>query len=180
MESLNSDFELDRYGLHARLVIEDDAEFIVNIRHQTRVKDFLHQTSSDIEMQKRWIREYKKREANGEEYYFIFFKNNIPVGVGRTMSFNEIYCNSGSWVCSPSADLESVIATNLITNDVVFEILKKKVCLFEVAKSNKSVWRFHENKGAKRYYESDTHYFYTLTYEDYSPKRDIILNLLKF
>lgn len=178
MEKLSPDFNLEKYGLRVRLVVEDDAEFIVKIRTDSRIGAFLHTTSSDVEQQKTWIRNYKLREANGDEYYFIFFKGESPVGVGRTVCFNDLYCNSGSWVCSPDAALESVLASNLITNDIVFELLHKKVCLFEVVKENRSVWKFHERKGAVRYYESDTHYFYHLTYADYQPKRDKLIKLM--
>jgi len=65
---LDRDFSLNRYGLHVRLVNEDDAEYILNLRTDHKLGRFLSKTVNDLEVQKQWIRDYKKREALGLEY----------------------------------------------------------------------------------------------------------------
>jgi hypothetical protein len=44
MTPLPSNFELDRYGLHVRLVREEDAEFILSLRTDPKLSRFIHPT----------------------------------------------------------------------------------------------------------------------------------------
>ena len=44
---LDSDFSLDRYGLHVRLVNEEDAAYIVSLRSDLRLGRFLNETVND-------------------------------------------------------------------------------------------------------------------------------------
>ena len=48
MIKLSSDFNLDKYGLHVRLVNEDDAEFIVSLRTDPKLSRFIHDTGNDV------------------------------------------------------------------------------------------------------------------------------------
>ncbi len=68
---LPSNFELEKYGLHVRLVREEDAEFILQLRTDPLLSRFLHATKNNLQKQKEWIRDYKLREAKGEDYYFF-------------------------------------------------------------------------------------------------------------
>jgi len=49
MEILRN-FTTNKYGLHVRLVNEDDAEFIVKLRTNPLLSKHLHQTSQDVEL----------------------------------------------------------------------------------------------------------------------------------
>ena len=52
MPHLPSNFTLDRYGLHVRLVREEDAEFIVKLRTNEHNSRYIHDTVADVEQQK--------------------------------------------------------------------------------------------------------------------------------
>ena len=71
MKTLPSNFELDRYGLHVRLVREEDAEFIVKLRTNEHNSRYIHDTVADVEQQKVWLRAYKQREIEGERILLI-------------------------------------------------------------------------------------------------------------
>ena len=90
MNKLPEKFELDRYGLHVRLVREGDAEFIVRLRTDELLGRYIHATANDVEKQREWIKEYQKREASGKEYYFIFETSaGNPLGVYRLYEITE-------------------------------------------------------------------------------------------
>ena len=74
-KKLPSNFELDRYGLHVRLVREEDAEFIVRLRTNEHNSRYIHDTVADVEQQKVWLRTYKQRELEGKEYYVLKIHN---------------------------------------------------------------------------------------------------------
>lgn len=125
---LPADFTLDKYGLHVRLVNEDDAAFIVRLRTDDKLGKYIHSTSPDIEQQKNWIREYKKRETEGFDYYFIFYKDGEPFAVNRLYHMdNPTRFTSGSWICLPGYPTEVVVATSLIPRIIAFELLGKEM-----------------------------------------------------
>lgn len=128
MKFLPPDFSLNKYGLYVRLVNEDDAAFIVRLRTDEKLGKYIHSTSPDVEQQKEWIRNYKQREAKGLDYYFIFYKDDVPFAVNRLYHMEKPGCfTSGSWICLPGYSSEDVVATSLIPRIIAFELLDKKM-----------------------------------------------------
>lgn len=176
---LPPNFEVIKYGLHARFVVEADADFILSLRINPKLSRFLHSVNDDIEEQKAWIRKYKIREHEGSDYYFIYDANGEKVGVNRIYNMTGESCTGGSWICSPSVDSVKSIATILISRDVMFEVLGFKEELFEVQKGNNQVLKFHYMMGAELIEENDVEFHLRLKRENYYAKRNKLLKLLK-
>lgn len=123
MTKLPENFELDRYGLHVRLVREEDAEFIVKLRTDPQNARFIHDTNPSVENQRVWIRQYKESEKECKEYYFVFEANGEPQGVYRIYNRHEDWCITGSWVFKPNAERNSALKAMIITHEIVFEDL---------------------------------------------------------
>jgi hypothetical protein len=136
MKKLPENFSLERYGLQTRLVEEGDAEFIVSLRTDSRLNKYIHTTSPDVEAQKQWIRNYKLREAEGLDYYFIFSINNRPLGLARIYDLTEDEFTQGSWVFSPDAVLGASVLGNIISSEIGFEFLEKKVEYSDARRDN--------------------------------------------
>ena len=64
-------FTIERYGLNVRLVEEKDAGFILSLRTNPKLSRYIHNTDDSLDKQRQWIRDYKKRELEGKDYYFI-------------------------------------------------------------------------------------------------------------
>jgi hypothetical protein len=141
MKKLPENFSLERYGLQVRLVNEGDAEFIVALRTDPRLSRFIHETSADIEDQRQWIRNYKLREAQGLDYYFMFSVNDVRQGVARIYDITEDSFTQGSWVFSPDAVLGASVLGNIISSEVGFEFLDKKI-LYSDARRDNNTHRF--------------------------------------
>ena len=136
MKKLPNDFTLERYGLQVRFVEEKDAEFIVTLRTAPRLSKHIHVTSPDVEQQKQWIRNYKLREAQGLDYYFIFSINDKPQGLARIYDITEDTFTQGSWVFSPNAVLGASVLGNIISSEIGFEFLEKKIEYSDARKDN--------------------------------------------
>ena len=171
MKKLGEDFRLCRYGIDTRLVIETDAEFILSLRTDTYHTRFIHSTDNDLEKQIEWIRSYKEREKEGREYYFIYSKDDEPMGLSRAYNIFEYYCSSGSWLCKPNNAPQASLATYLLMHDIMFQDLELDLSIFDVRKDNKKVWRLHESFGAMRIGESDIDFYFTLFKNDYFEKK---------
>lgn len=168
MNSLPSNFELDRYGLHVRLVREEDAEFIVKLRTDPKLSRFLNKTDNDINKQKEWIREYKEREAEAKDYYFIFFKDGKPIVLDRlyNIDWGHLSYTIGSWIGVPGTDFDSVMTCSVIIGEIAQEILGLLVCLYDVRKGNAQVLNYHRNiMRAMQYGETELDYLFMSTPE---------------
>ncbi len=172
MKTLPQNFEIDKYGLHCRFVNEEDAEFIVKLRADEMRSRFIHSTGANIEKQVEWTREYKTREAKGEEYYFIYEINGEPFGVNRIYDICENHCTEGSWVCLPVEDSSKTIASALIIRDIIFDYFQFDYDLFNVSVGNNKVKKFHKISGATIVDQNEEEYYFRLQKDDYLQNRD--------
>lgn len=186
MNKLPQKFELDRYGLHVRLVCEEDAEFIIRLRTDDKLGRYIHSTDSDLQKQVQWICDYKKREKEGEEFYFIYFYENNPIGVYRMYNIHETTYTGGSWICIPGTPFEQVTATAIILREIAFEILN-----FEyedgfdgVHVDNKHVYKFNKMVGmheTRRFMDVKGEYIaMAMTKEDFENKKPRLLKLIGY
>jgi len=173
-----------KYGLHFRFVNEDDAEFIYKLRSDKIISKYIHDIEGGVEQQREWIRSYKEREGQGKEYYFIFFKDDIAVGLFRLYSFNKTTFTSGSWVMVPDSPLDAVVAVPLIGREIAFYDLgmtyedNYDACHVD----NKKVIKFNLSFGCKIYkHFQDVKGEYvamSLTKEDFEKNRPQLLKLI--
>lgn len=180
MTTLPPTFELDHYGIHCRLVNEGDAEFITALRSDAKLGRFIHASDGDVQKQVEWIKEYKKREKKGLDYYFIFFFNDNPIGVIRVYDIDHIQSKGtiGSWLCIHGCPIEQVMATILIGREFLFGELGLLHDYFNVRKGNKKVQRMHDMFGAKVIEEDELNYYYVLERDDFEKHKIELLELL--
>ena len=177
---LPANFQGEKYGLSYRLVNEGDADVIIRLRNGARVGEFLHQTSLDVDVQKEWIRNYKVREKEGREYYFIFFKDDIPVALFRLYNINGIYATPGSWVIDPKYSSSDIaLATATIVGEITFNTLEIEMTIFEVNKKNTQVIKYHKLMGAQMFSESETNYFFYKNKQIFEEKLNKFIKFLK-
>lgn len=177
MKTLDSSFVINRYGVFGRLVTEDDVDFILSLRTNKELTRYIHPTDESREKQIQWIREYKKREKEGRDYYFIFFFDGQPVGLNRVYNRSELYATSGSWLCKPGIEYWIPIAINFTLNDIIFEYLNVQLVVCDVRIENKKVNKYHALIGDKLIYHSEIDNFYYRTIETYIPNRNKLVLL---
>lgn len=181
---LPPDFHGEKYGLTFRLVQESDAEFIYRLRTNPDLSKYIHDVEGGVEGQVKWIRNYKIREEEGTDYYFIFFKNNEPVGLNRIYSIHDKTYTGGSWVMAPNSPMEVVVAVPLIKREIAFEIMGME---YEddydgVHIENKKVIKFNKMFGCKIYkHIQDVKGEYaclSLTKEDFEANKPKIIHII--
>lgn len=183
---LPSDFEGEKYGLHYRLVNEGDAEFIYKLRSNETLSKYIHDIKGGVENQIEWIRNYKVREEEGSDYYFIFLHNDNPVGLARIYSIHDKTYTSGSWVMVTNSPIEHIVATAVINRDIAFDTLgftfedNYDACHVD----NKKVIKFNKMFGCKIYkHFQDVKGKYvamSLTKEDYYANRPKMLKMIGY
>lgn len=150
-----------------RLVEPDDAEFILSLRLDERLNTFVSKVDSDVEKQRSWIIEYKRREAAGSELYFLILLENTPVGTVRVYDFQENSFCWGSWMIQAGTSRLAALHSMDLVYELGFQVLKYPASHFEVRQGNTRVWGFHEKTGARLTSQNDLDRFYSLRAEEY-------------
>lgn len=177
--NLPSDYTIEKYGIKCRFVEENDAEFIVKLRTDKSLSKYIHSTDSSVENQKEWIREYKDREAQGLEYYFIFYYNEIPIGLERIYNITSETFNHGSFVFSHESPIGFSVKADIITREFGFSTLNKNLNLFDVSKGNNGVIAYHKRFKPVVILEDEEGFHYSLTKENFERYKSIYKNFYK-
>ena len=143
MKKLPEDFSLEKYGLKVRLVNESDAYFILSLRSDPSKTKFMITLDDEIESQKKWIQEYKKRESEGLDYYLIY--SNIedePIGLNRIshVDYKERTAMASSWIAVDGL-VNEAFKMSIIQSEIAFDLLRIDTFICEVHKKNSRVIR---------------------------------------
>lgn len=174
--------KISKYNISLRLVEEQDADFIISVRSDDKKSRFISSTNPDVEMQKNWIREYKKRESDGKEYYFIATDaNNEDFATYRIYKIESGLPEIGSWVSKPNyTNPLNSLKVDVIIKNFVFEELGFDKLQFEVRKLNHSVVKYHQMFSPVQVSEDEQYNYYTLEKRVFLAKLDQIESKFKF
>ncbi len=164
MKKLPDNFFIEKYGLKVRLVNENDADFIVSLRSDPNKTKYMVTLNHEIESQIRWMKEYKKREKEGLDYYFIYSSlNNKPIGVNRLSHINcrEKTAVTASWITIGGLIYEPFLM-QLILNEIAFNLLEINILKGQIHIKNNKLIRFFELFDAK-FEDNGTDFYHTIT-----------------
>lgn len=129
-----------------REVTLNDAPFILKIRQDPELGQYLSPTPAGEEKQREFIRAYFEKE---NEFYFIIMdpaKN--PIGTIRIYDIQgDSFC-WGSWILIPGAPQRASVESIFRLFDFAFNSLGYKKSHFDVRKKNLRVATFYKRMGA--------------------------------
>jgi hypothetical protein len=171
--------EINKYNLKLRLVEFQDADFILQLRVNQKLNQYISVTSSVLSDQIKWIEQYKIREVKGLEYYFIALdEDGIKLGTTRIYNIENNCFEIGSWLFSEEAPLGASIKADLITREFGFESLGFEYCKFEVRKANLKVLKYHYKFNPELIGEDDLNYFFRLSRSDFKIQSQKLIKFL--
>lgn len=152
-------------GKHIQLrsTLETDAAFILALRLNPKLNQFLNPTPPDLSLQEEWIRKAKARE--GEFNFVIETKTGEPLGVVSIYDIDEAAgtFNWGRWIIKPDAPMYTAIESTLLIYYSGFVSLGLKTALSEVRAGNNTVIRFHQSYGVQILSEDEDEIRYSYT-----------------
>ncbi|WP_223866669.1 GNAT family N-acetyltransferase [Candidatus Enterovibrio escicola] len=157
----------------------DDAKFILSLRLNKSLNNFVSETSTDLLTQQKWLIDYKKREDLRSEFYFIIKDLNMnPLGTVRIYDFKKNSFCWGSWMVSPNAPRKTAIESALCVYEFTFYTLGFKQSHFNVRNENKKVIKFHERMGAEIVCNDTLNTFFIYKKELYEHTRNKYISFL--
>ncbi len=156
-------------NINLRTVDINDAEFIYTMRQNQDKTKYLSKVTGTVESQKEWIKNYKQREQDKKEFYFVIeAKGKEKLGLVRMYDFkdNSFLGNSqssfcwGSWLIKEDAPKTTAIESALQIYEFGFYSLGFEKSHFDVRKGNDKVIAFHQRIGAKIVEEDELKYYF--------------------
>jgi RimJ/RimL family protein N-acetyltransferase len=170
-------FDIPLPGFRMRLVGPDDAAFIVALRTDEALSRHLHSTPPDVAKQKAWIEQYKERELQQQEFYFIAETyTGEKLGLTRLYNFSGDTFELGSWIFKKGQHESIPVLADIAARDFAFETLGFRKCVFNVRKENKRVVRYHQLFKPAKVGEDDLNYYFELDYSTYLKNKTRITN----
>lgn len=128
-----------------RSVVPDDAEFVIKIRNDETKNQYLHETSTDIDIQKKWISNQNRKDG---DYYFIVSNSTSSVALASIYDINnqQLSGEFGRWISQGNA-IENV-ETVIMIFDFAFDLLNLKYIHMYTMVQNKRVCSFWKTFGA--------------------------------
>jgi RimJ/RimL family protein N-acetyltransferase len=152
--------------LYLRLVNENDAEFILSLRLNPNLNQYLSVVSEDLAQQIAWINQYKQREAQGVDYYFVVVDKRLgDLGVVRVYDIDYATCSFtwGSWILKEGRPKYAALETAILVYEFAFNELGMLIAKFDVRNQNSKVINFHQRFGCSLLKSSLTDTFFELT-----------------
>ncbi|MGA1933770.1 GNAT family N-acetyltransferase [Arcobacter sp. YIC-464] len=156
-------------NINLRTVEEIDSSFIFEMRQNKNKTKFLSKISGTVETQRKWISNYKLKEKEKKEFYFVIeSKKNEKLGLVRLYDFRDDSFCWGSWLIKENAPKTTAIESALQVYEFAFNKLNFKQSHFDVRKNNARVVSFHKRFGAKIVNENNSDYFFRFEKNEYN------------
>jgi RimJ/RimL family protein N-acetyltransferase len=155
-------------NINLRTVEIDDADFIYEMRQNQEKTKYLSKVIGTVESQKEWIKNYKQRENEQKEFYFLIeSKNEEKLGLVRMYDFQADSFCWGSWLIKEDAPKSTAIESALQIYEFGFYKLGFEKSHFDVRKGNDKVIAFHQRFGANIVDKDELDYFFNFEKSDY-------------
>jgi RimJ/RimL family protein N-acetyltransferase len=151
-----------------RTALIGDAQFVLDLRTLEHKSQHLSAIENSLEKQQVWLAGYLRREAKGEEFYFIIEDlSGNSLGLVRVYDLRQDSFCWGSWLIKDDAPITTATESALLVYRFGFDILKLPNSHFEVRKKNEKVVKFHLRFGAKITDDDELNFYFNFTYADY-------------
>ena len=150
---------------------EADAAFILKLRLDPELNEFLHPTDPSLGRQQTWLAE-KKRQSND---CHLIIETLQQEACGTIAVYDIDFARGtfewGRWVVARSAPIGAAWESSILIYDLAFNSLGLKTAFFGVRKGNRNVVAFHERYAPERIREDEEAVYFCLKKENYSKTR---------
>lgn len=162
-------------NINLKLVLDEDIDFIIDIRNGHKNKGNLSNSALTFIEQKKWLDDYKKREEIGKDFYFLINDaiTNEKIGLIRVYDIlDDRSFEQGSLILKEGLNPKYILEVFILIYRFAFEQLNLLTGRLRVKIKNKVGNKFHKSYGAKMYYEDEELKYYEV-------KTEVIENLEK-
>jgi RimJ/RimL family protein N-acetyltransferase len=134
-----------------------DAWFILSLRLDTQLNQYISKVENNLTQQEEWIKQYKL--LNRDKYFIIQSKQSHPVGTIRAYDIKDDSFCWGSWIVKPEARMYASFESIVLLYQYMFFDLGFNYTKFDVRKQNEKALAFYLRFGATIIDENDQDFF---------------------
>jgi RimJ/RimL family protein N-acetyltransferase len=159
--------------LDLRLIEPDDAAYVYALRSNPTYNAHLSPVFGTADDQRRWIKNYKAREAEGHEAYFVIERRSDgrPCGLVRLYDIESDCFTWGSWILDAGKPPKAALESALLVYDLGFRELGAEKAVFDVRRENERTIAFHRRYGAVETNTTPNDIYFTYTRAQYLTDR---------
>lgn len=167
-------------NLVLRLIRPEDADYVYALRTNPAYNQHLTEVRGTAEDQRRWIEEYKSREADLRElYYVIERRDGTRCGLVRLYEITADTFTWGSWILDHNKTRKAALESAVLVYTIAFDCLMSRKAQFEVHRDNENTLAFHRRFGANETYQTDRDVFFSYLSSQFQADRPGYLALLE-
>lgn len=165
--------QIEGSRLVLRLIRPEDADYLYGLRMNPSYNKHLSQLNGTVEDQRRWIENYKTREAAGQELYYLISRHDgVNCGVVRLYGIEQEQFTWGSWILDHNKPAKAALESAVLSFGIGFENLAKKRALIDVRRDNVHAQAFYRRIGMIETHSDAQDIFFTYTRETFLRDRD--------
>lgn len=158
--------------LYLRLIQDSDVDFLLSLRLNQNLNIYLNTVSNDREQQLSWLKNYKERESNGLDYYFVIVDKEFG-DIGLVRAYDIDYANKsftwGSWIIrEENRPKYAAIESALLSFDFAFNELGLLLAKIDVKLNNIVADNFYQRFGMQYQFQDEDSKYYQLTKTKYT------------
>ncbi len=167
-------------GLVLRLIEPEDAEYVHGLRVNPAYNQHLSQVRGTADDQRRWILDYKVREAAGEELYYIVERGDGErCGTVRLYDIDGERFTWGSWILDHNKPRKAALESAYLVYEIAFDRLGLSRAVFEVRRDNENTLGFHLRFGATETHSDPQNTYFEYPREVFEADRPGYLSILQ-
>lgn len=148
--------------LTLRLIAPKDADYVHALRTNPAYNSHMSQVHGSVADQRRWIEDYKSREAAlGELYYVIARKDGTRCGLVRLYNIDAESFTWGSWILDHNKTRKAALESAVLSFGVGFNGLGRSQADVAVRVGNLHAQAFYQRFGMTEIRRDPAEVFYT-------------------
>jgi len=166
-------------NLVLRLVTPDDAAYVHGLRTDPAYNRHLSAVQGGVEDQRRWIGDYKAREAAGGEFYYVIERRDgRRCGLVRLYDMTPESFTWGSWILDGAKPRKAALESALLSFGVGFDALSREKALVDVRVDNERALSFYRRLRMTETHRTDQDIYFTYPRARFEADRHDLMALI--
>lgn len=180
MTDVSSMARVEGPKLVLRLIQPEDAVYVYGLRSNPAYNTHLSTVTGTVDDQRNWIEDYKSREAQGQElYYVIERKDGTRCGLVRLYDIEAESFTWGSWILDENKTRKAALESAILSFGVGFDVMERAVANVDVRLENKHATSFYERLGMTETHRIDGQIFFAYPRARFDADKEAYYSILE-
>ena len=179
MRDVSSIARIEGPNLTLRLIRPEDAAYVYALRNNPAYNTHLSKVTGTVADQRKWIEDYKSREALGQEFYYVIErKDSTRCGLVRLYDIEAESFTWGSWILDENKPRKAALESAVLIYQIGFEGLGCVRAVFDVRNDNTHTLSFHRRLKAREVGSDELNVYFVYEQKRFEADRTHYLKLL--